>query len=455
MRWTSLGHAGWLIEAAGLRLLCDPLLEVEHFNGVFEVGPRRRLRAAALRPDFILVSHRHPDHFDVPSLAQLAALDPESVVVTPDELVAWAARELGFSTVHLLGEGQRVELDGLAFATTDSLGETEWGVMVASEDGVVWNMIDSVLRSAEHARALRDRSLSALGHERLQLALVQGQPMLEVQAQLGQGLSFPYERYAQTLQLLAALDAEVVVAASASSLHTGPHRWLDRMLHPVDESRFVRDFARLCPDTRVFGSELGASYLLRDKQVLRAPPGEASRALIEPLDDDPPRVHRPDSVPPLRDPASEEPSAQTKAELDAWVGGALRDALVEAYPSFGVSTPLRLAVELIYPNSRAAWPLIVDREGAALEPGLDPSWDALNLVAGSMLAELLAGQRHWGELLLGGTVRGYLRAYDFDASGQLRRANLAQLFLYYALSYAESCERVTRWQVAEALSART
>ena len=30
MRWTSLGHACWLIEAAGLRLLCDPLLGVEH-----------------------------------------------------------------------------------------------------------------------------------------------------------------------------------------------------------------------------------------------------------------------------------------------------------------------------------------------------------------------------------------------------------------------------------------
>ena len=87
MDWTSLGHAGWLIEAAGLRLVCDPLVEVDHHGGVFEVRPRRRLRAAALRADFILISHRHPDHFDVRSLAQLAALDPDSVVITPDELV--------------------------------------------------------------------------------------------------------------------------------------------------------------------------------------------------------------------------------------------------------------------------------------------------------------------------------------------------------------------------------
>ena len=90
MRWTSLGHACWLIEAAGLRLLCDPLLGVEHHGGVFEISPRRRLHAQALRPDFLLISHRHPDHFDLPSLATLAALDPETVVVTPDEL--WPGR---------------------------------------------------------------------------------------------------------------------------------------------------------------------------------------------------------------------------------------------------------------------------------------------------------------------------------------------------------------------------
>ena len=92
----------WLCEAAGLRLLFDPLLGPEHHCGVFETVPRRRVHAEALRPDFVLVSHRHPDHFDVPSLHRLARLDPEAVVITPDALVAWAARTLGFRTVHEL-----------------------------------------------------------------------------------------------------------------------------------------------------------------------------------------------------------------------------------------------------------------------------------------------------------------------------------------------------------------
>lgn len=451
MRWTSLGHAGWLIEAAGLRLLCDPLLEVEHFGAVFEVEPRRRLRPAALRPDFILVSHRHPDHFDVPSLATLARLDPDSVVVTPDELVAWAARELGFRTVKLLGEGQRVELDGLMFVTTASIGELEWGVMMATPDGVVWNMIDSVLRDGDHARALVDACLPALGHERLQLALVQGQPMLEVQAQLGQSLRFPYQRYAASLELLTAIGAEVVVAASARSMHTAPYAWLDRVLHPVDETRFVRDFARLCPETRVYGSQLGASYTLRAGEVLRAEPAAASAALIERLDDDPPRTHRPDEVPALRDPAEREASEASKASVRSWVREDLRDALVAAYPSFGVSTALRFVIEVVYLESRVAWTLIVGPEGAELRPGYDPEWDALNVLAGSLFAELIAGQRHWGELLLGGCLRGYLRAYELGPEG-LQRANLAELFVYYALSYEDSTQRATRWAVAACLA---
>ncbi|MCA9710253.1 MAG: MBL fold metallo-hydrolase, partial [Myxococcales bacterium] len=163
MDWSCLGHAMWLVEAAGLRLLCDPLLGPEHHGGVFETVPRRRVRAEALRPDFVLVSHRHPDHFDVPSLHQLARLDPDAVVVTPDRLVAWAARALGFRTVHVLPPGQHVALDGVRLVTTPSLGPDEWGVMIAADGAVGWNQVDAVLRDAEHVARVRDEALGALG----------------------------------------------------------------------------------------------------------------------------------------------------------------------------------------------------------------------------------------------------------------------------------------------------
>jgi hypothetical protein len=162
----------WLVEAGPLRLLCDPLLGPEHHCGVFETVPRRSVHAEGLRPDFVLVSHRHPDHFDVPSLHRLARLDPEVVVLTPDALVAWAARTLGFRTVHEVPPGQRVELDDVRLVTTPSLGRDEWGVVIAADGAVGWNQVDSVLRDATHVRQVLDVALPAVEAECVDFAVV-------------------------------------------------------------------------------------------------------------------------------------------------------------------------------------------------------------------------------------------------------------------------------------------
>ncbi len=246
MDLTSLGHAGWLIEAAGLRLLCDPLIDLEHYQAVFEVTPPRRLHAERLRPDFILVSHAPPDHFDIPSLAALAHLDPESVVVTPDALVAEAARTLGFVTVHEVPAGQRIELDGVTLVTTESIGADEWGVMIADEHGVAWNQVDSVFEGPEHARAVRDASLAALGVDRLDLALVMGRPMHEIAAQIGGAIGFPFSNYAKVLRELAAIDPAAIIPASADTTHTEAFAWLNAIVYPVDAARFARDAAPVC-----------------------------------------------------------------------------------------------------------------------------------------------------------------------------------------------------------------
>src|SRR5687767_601359 len=99
----------WLADLGEVRVLFDPLLGETHHGGLFEVAPRRTVDAAALRPDFIVVSHAHGDHFDVPSLRRLAALDPDAVVLTSDPLVEGAARRLGFRSVHLAGTHELLE----------------------------------------------------------------------------------------------------------------------------------------------------------------------------------------------------------------------------------------------------------------------------------------------------------------------------------------------------------
>lgn len=444
MDWTSLGHAGWLIEAGELRLLCDPLIDVEHHGGVFEVTPRRRLRAEGLRPDFLLISHRHPDHFDIPSLARLAELDPETVVVTPDELVVSSARALGFQMIELLPPGQRVELDGATLVTTESLAPDEWGVMVGTEDGVVWNMVDSVLRDADHARAVTRQALEALGHARVDLALVHGQPMLEVAAQLGQALRFPHARYAEVLRLLAAIEAGAILPSAAGTVHAPAYAWLNTIVYPVDEARFRRDIAKLCPKARVLSSQLGACFRVRRGEVEVEAEPEASAALIERLDGGPSCAFRPVSVPALEDPGATDEHARER--ITAWITNDLREALARNYSSFGVDEALRFVIEVVYTDGRAAWTLIVDEAGARVEAGFDPQWDVLDVLAGSLFADVLAGRRHWGELLLAGALRGYIRAYALGPRG-LTRANVGEMFVYYALSYDESTERAVAWEL--------
>jgi UDP-MurNAc hydroxylase len=444
VRLTSLGHACWLIEAGGLRLLCDPLLGVEHHGGIFEISPRRVLRPEALRPDFILVSHRHPDHFDIPSLAELAHRDAESVVVTPDDLVATAARELGFRSVKLLPPGQHVELDGVALVTTESLGDDEWGVMIATDDGVVWNMVDTVLADVAHVRSVTAAGLSVLGHARVDVALVQGQPMLEIAAQLGRALIFPFRRYAQVLEQIAAIDPGTIVPSATGTVHAPAHAWLNAIVYPVDEARFCRDVARVCPQAQVFRSRLGAVYRLERGVVVQEP--DTDDGLFERIEGGDVCEYRPTTVPAPSDPDMLD--AEGRAAIERWIEHELRDALARAYPEFGVTRPLLFVVEVVYADDRRAWTLTVGPDQATVAPGFVSDWDVLNVVAGSLFADVIAGRRHWGDPLLAGALRGYSRAYELGPRG-LVAAPVGEMFLYYALSYEASTRRAIAWELSQ------
>jgi N-acyl-phosphatidylethanolamine-hydrolysing phospholipase D len=103
---TWLGHATVLIQMAGIAFLTDP-------NWSQTAGPTPVTGAArlvdppialeALPPiDFVLLSHNHYDHLDLPTLRQLADLNPELVLFAP----------LGHTDLlRKVGAAQIVEMD--------------------------------------------------------------------------------------------------------------------------------------------------------------------------------------------------------------------------------------------------------------------------------------------------------------------------------------------------------
>lgn len=436
MHWTSLGHATWLCEAAGLRLLFDPLLGADHHGGIFAVTPRRTLVADALRPDFILVSHRHPDHFDVPSLRTLLSLDPEAVVVTPDPLVAWAAGRLGARTVQLVPAGQRIDLDGLSLITTPSLAPDEWGAIVATPDGGVWNQVDTVLADPAEVRRVADRCTRELDTH-LALALVRWQPMLEVAAQLGQRTSFPYDDYGELLACAVATGAGTIVPSAAGEAHTRPWDAMNHRVFPVSEARFLRDLTKLSPTTRALPCRLGGRYSVRGGSVEL---GETTGLHI-PLGGEDPRHFDPFELPPVHDPGlADVPEATQRHDTEAWVRGPLAAGLART----GLS--LHLVLELRFVSTVDIYTLHLDRGHVTITRTRDTDWDCLNIAAGSLVWEVLQARRHWGDVLLAGALRGCSRAYTL-ADGHLRRLPIGELFVYHGLSYDDSVTRAIRREV--------
>ncbi len=446
MRWTHLGHAMWLCEAGDQRLLFDPLLGEAHHCGVYETTPRRTLHVERLRPTAILVSHRHPDHFDIDSLHQLAQPYGGVPLLTPDRLVMSTASELGFTDVRSLVAPDVLELPGVRMTATPSLAKDEWGLLVATDDGAVWNQVDTVLRNAAHVRTVASEAANRVARPSIDLALVRWQPMHEVAAQLGGRIDFPLATYADLLGQIVATGAPTIVPTACGASHVAAFGWLDSVVYPVSPQRFLTDLANFEPDVDAFPSIVGGTYALEDGEVTFEPDG--GRDLVKRLEDGPdPRRYHPLSVPALTDAnPNGHPEGVTRPAVTAWIERELAPALRGQFPGFRTENPLRFVVEVQYETERDSFTLTVDAEACTVERSSDPEWDAITEVAGSLLWEVIAGRRGWGDVLLAGAMRSQSRAYA-PFNGQVQKLPVAPTFLYYALPYDRSFERAVAWEL--------
>lgn len=444
MEWCYLGHAMWLVTVGELRLLFDPQLGDTHHGGLFEINPAREIDAEALRADFIIVSHRHPDHFDVATLRQLARLDAESVVITSDALIEGVAHKLGFRTVARVSELHRIELDRAMLLTTPSYGaETEWGVMVAGEDGVAWNQIDTVLRSPEDVVTTLAQAAEAFGRPELasgiDLGVVQWQPLLEINHTLARDIGFPLAEYGRLLDKIAALGARAVVPGSAGARHVEPYGWLNHTVYPVPERRLLRDVSSRCPNVAAYPAGIGDVYQVTREATVHRPGG--ARELVTVTGERDACAFVPYVIPELTDPNLDgRDEDELSAIAERWIEGPLAAALEASYPDMLAPDPLKLVLEVVYPSRRDAYTFELGAGGARLSRRFDDDYDVLNAIAASQLVDVIEGRKHWGTPLLGGLIRASRRAYRVGREG-LSRANVGVIFLYYALPYATATER--------------
>lgn len=451
MDWTALGHASWLAEAGGERIVFDPLLGETHHDGVFVVVPPRRIDVDALRPDRVVVSHRHPDHFDLPSLARLLAAAPEARLITADALVARAAKALGYRQVDRVDAGAMIDLGDVRLYTTPSFCKVvEWGMIVVTRGGAVWNQVDTELRSPQDVRAVLGQAAAALGVPPLAegptLGIVRWNPLKQVEAVMAGDLGFPTEAWMGELSRAVALGAKGIIPGAAGTGYAPAHAWMDRLAYPASESMFLRDLAAALPDTPTWRAVPGHRWRVSGGRV---EPLDAPSALVEPVEAPDPRGFRPFVLPDVEDPNPRRVDERLlRARVEGWVRGTLARALTSAWRHFRLTRPAVFALEVVHPSGPETWSLVVDGTEPRVRVEVRDDWDALAVVAASVLVDVIDARSHWGRALLGGHLRTCSRAVAVDAKG-VRPARVPGHFLYLALPYDQSTERWVDRQLVE------
>jgi N-acyl-phosphatidylethanolamine-hydrolysing phospholipase D len=137
---TWVNHATVLVHHDGVRYLTDPAWSGRAGPG----GPfgGRRLVAPALAiadlppVDFVLVSHNHYDHLDLPALAELARLQPRVRFLVPLGNAARLRAE-GITNVSEHDWGERVEVGGVAVHCLPSQHWSRRGL--TDENAALWS----------------------------------------------------------------------------------------------------------------------------------------------------------------------------------------------------------------------------------------------------------------------------------------------------------------------------
>jgi L-ascorbate metabolism protein UlaG (beta-lactamase superfamily) len=394
--------------------------------------PRRTIEPSSTKADFIIVSHAHPDHFDPESLAALARADRDSVVITPEPLVAEVATIVGFRTVRVVPPGTRVDLDGLSLVMTPSRApDVEVGVVFLDRSAAVWNMIDTVFETPSEVARIRD---GAVGDRELDLALVPVQPMREIALATAGHVGFDAGQYLHMLACAKEARAACFVPSAAGDGHASPFDAMNPWVYPVSRERAAADLARLAPSARVALPEVGDALLVEGGSVSI----ERGDVEVELLGSDPSRAFRPFEPAPLVDPNLPGlDSSVYLARIHAWIRDDLAPALERTLCDRDDLGGLRLSLEIVSSDGREGFTF--DRHGRVRE-GVDPEYEVLVVAAASMLWEVIEGRRGWGEPLLAGLLRSSVRG--ISVVGEIGRPmSIAPIFLYYALSYQESVRR--------------
>jgi beta-lactamase family protein len=435
-----LGHASILVELAGATCLMDPVFADPFEEGAVVSCPRRTIDLGHLPPiDILIISHRHPDHFDIPSLARIRR-DCDAICPA-DPLIVYALRQLGFAKIHPVPPMAPISSDLFKLFPTRSevTSVREFGMVFSDRSGVFWNQVDSVL-AAETIAAVADR----FGRVALMFAMYASQTFDFLE---DRSTRFPFEIHRQNLETVHQVRPRVAVPGSAGFRFCGEAAALNPFLFPISRERFLADLRILDEGIATHLANPGDVFVIDGECVERRPGASRVATMVE----DDTHLIRFDPTQPvdaLRDVNADGYSLDTLADIcDRTVrhgvfeyachAQGVEDRVIRAYREHQT----RYAIEIVFPQGRAAHYCIdFGGHGPRLitgAPAAEPA-DMVHRIAASALLDWLEHRKSY--FYVRTCSRRHSILYRLDRQQEhvhVSPYELPDLLMHYVLNVAE------------------
>jgi hypothetical protein len=442
-----------------MRILLDPVLQDPFENGMVVSCPKRVIDLDRLGPiDVVVVSHRHPDHFDLPSLDRLSRHC--QVLCANDPLLLYALRALGFEHVtpmdpHSAMPSPQAEL----FPTrSENTAVRECGMVIRDDSAVFWNPVDTEL-SAETISEVRRR----YGGVDLLFAMYASQNFDFFDSLESE---FPREAHRRNLESALRVAPALLVPASAGFRFAGEHAWLNPFLFPVSRECFAEDLRALDAGLSVALLDPGDEVLLggRDPRVARA-----ASQVAKTLDGSTNAIHFDPTapIPPLRDP---NPERLVPSEMRETIARFLENELLP-HCAEALGQPDTLAaryrregavygIQVIFPDGRdgsaergEGWTLDFRADPLHLSCGLDPRTNLVHRIAASALTGWIQRRLGWFSVRAYSRRYSTLRSISRDASSvRIDAVPLPDLLMHFTIYEAAESEDAAKQRIDHEIS---
>jgi UDP-MurNAc hydroxylase len=414
MEITMIGHASLFVKTQNCRILMDPVLWDPHQEGLFDVFPAREVLMDRLpNINFLVLSHRHLDHFDIRSLAALPK--HVNVMIPKDPFLERYLRQLGYSKITMLKDFSEVKIGSTVLFTTRSENPVpEYGMVFADESGVFWNQVDSVVAPATAQKVLHR-------FPNIDLLLAAWQPMLEANFQINAPIAFPHKRYSEVLYNIGLISPAALAPGANGFRYTRAASWMNNVVFPVSRERFLEDARAACPAIQqtvtldpgdVIQIQNGMSQHSSKASDFVRRIGEEDRTILDfspvtaggPLVDD-----NPDGV------SEQELEATVVQVVEERMAAFLR--LNSGHFNTNRLWKVVYQLQVILPGSELQWNIDFSGSEIRLQRGRNPLANVITLITGSSIHGLIHGTRGWDYAILGSYCRRFQKLYATTSHG--------------------------------------